>query len=131
MSDHKTSLILTPGSGWGQRIASAFNEEWQQLGGTVLESAYFDSEKSYSNAIRELFDIDSSEQRAKRMRAVLAKNIEFTARRRSDVDFIFIVATPKQARQIKPTLAFHFAGKVPVYATSHIYSGTVPPSYWH
>lgn len=127
LSDHKTSLILTPSSGWGQRIASAFSNEWQELGGTVLENAYFDSEKSYSNAIQELFDIDASKQRAKRIQAVLAKNIEFTARRRSDVDFIFVVATPKQARQIKPTLAFHFAGNVPVYATSHIYSGTASP----
>ena len=27
-------------------------------------------------------------------------------------------------RQIKPTLAFYFAGKLPVIATSHIYSGS-------
>lgn len=127
LSGHKTCLVLTPDSSWGQRVAKAFIGQWQQLGGTVLESAHFNAEKGYSSAIEELFDIDTSKQRAKRMRAILAKNIEFTARRRDDVDFIFIVATPKQARQIKPTLAFHFAGNVPVYATSHIYSGTPSP----
>jgi len=127
LSGHKTSLVLTPGSSWGQRIAKAFSEKWQELGGTVLESAHFNAEKDYSNAIQELFDLDISKQRAKRIRTILAKNIEFTARRRNDVDFIFVVATPKQARQIKPTLAFHFAGSVPVYATSHIYSGTPAP----
>ncbi|MEH6358224.1 MAG: penicillin-binding protein activator [Pseudomonadales bacterium] len=127
LSGHKTSLILTPGSNWGQRISAAFSKKWQELGGTVLESAHFNAEKDYSSAIEELFDLDISKQRAKRLRNVLAKNLEFTARRRSDVDFIFVVATPKQARQIKPTLAFHFAGNVPVYATSHIYSGTPAP----
>jgi len=127
LSGHKTSLVLTPGSGWGQRIANSFTEQWQELGGTVLESAHFNAEKDYSSAIEELFDLDASKQRAKRLRTILARNIEFTARRRSDVDFIFIVATPKQARQIKPTLAFHFAGNIPVYATSHIYSGTASP----
>src|SRR5690606_35755969 len=35
---------------------------------------------------------------------------------------------PAQARQIKPTLAFHYAGDIPVYATSHIYSGVPNPS---
>lgn len=127
LSGHKTSLILTPGSSWGQRISAAFNEKWQELGGTVLESAHFNAEKDYSSAIEELFDLDISKQRSKRLRTILARNLEFTARRRSDVDFIFVVATPKQARQIKPTLAFHFAGNVPVYATSHIYSGTPAP----
>jgi len=127
LSGHTTSLVLTPGSGWGQRIAKAFSEQWQELGGTVLEGTHFNTEKSYSKAIEELFDIDASKQRARRLSNLLAKNTEFTARRRNDVDFIFVVATPKQARQIKPTLAFHFASNVPVYATSHIYSGTPSP----
>jgi len=127
LSGHKTSLVLTPGSNWGQRISNAFSQKWQELGGTVLENAHFTSEKSYSKAIEELFDIDASKQRTRRLQNILSRNTEFTARRRNDVDFIFVVATPKQARQIKPTLAFHFAGKVPVYATSHIYSGTASP----
>lgn len=40
---------------------------------------------------------------------------------------IFLIADPAQARQIKPTLAFHYAGNIPVYATSHIYSGVPNP----
>jgi len=127
LSGHKTSLILTPGSSWGLRITEAFTNKWRELGGTTLESAHFNAGKDYSSAIQELFDLDISKQRAKRLRTILASNLEFTARRRSDADFIFVVATPKQARQIKPTLAFHFAGNVPVYATSHIYSGSPAP----
>jgi len=127
LSGHTTSLALTPGNSWGQRITNAFADEWQQLGGTLLEDAQFSSETSYSKAIESLFDIDASKQRARRINNLLSQNTEFTARRRNDVDFIFVVATPKQARQIKPTLAFHFASNVPVYATSHIYSGTSSP----
>ncbi|MCR3843466.1 penicillin-binding protein activator, partial [Pseudomonas aeruginosa] len=33
-----------------------------------------------------------------------------------------------QARQIKPTLAFQYAGDLPVYATSHLYTGTNNPT---
>jgi uncharacterized protein len=40
---------------------------------------------------------------------------------------IFLIADPAQARQIKPTFAFHYAGKIPVYATSQVYSGQPNP----
>ncbi len=36
---------------------------------------------------------------------------------------IFLVARSQEGRQIKPTLNFHYAGNIPVYATSQIYSG--------
>jgi hypothetical protein len=38
---------------------------------------------------------------------------------------IFIAATPRDARQIKPQFKFHYAGELPVYATSHIFSGEI------
>lgn len=123
LSGYTTSLALTPDNNWGQRITRAFANEWQSLGGTLLEDAQFSQQKSYSKAIEELFDIDASKRRARRINNLLSQNTEFTARRRADADFIFVVATPQQARQIKPTLAFHFASDVPVYATSHIYAG--------
>src|SRR5690606_18065819 len=36
----------------------------------------------------------------------------------------FVVATPQQARSLKPQLRFHHASDLPVYASSHVYSGT-------
>ncbi|HKJ23167.1 MAG TPA: penicillin-binding protein activator, partial [Gammaproteobacteria bacterium] len=36
----------------------------------------------------------------------------------------FMAAFPQQARLIRPQLEFHYAGDLPVYATSHTYSGT-------
>ena len=44
--------------------------------------------------------------------------------RRQDIDFIFLAATPQQARQIKPALTFQYAGDVPIYATSAVNSGS-------
>ena len=37
---------------------------------------------------------------------------------------LFLAASPQQARQIKPTLTFQYAGDVPIYATSAVNSGT-------
>ena len=44
-------------------------------------------------------------------------------RRRKDIDFIFLISNPAQARQIKPTLAFYYAENIPVYALPSIYNG--------
>ena len=55
---------------------------------------------------------------------MLATNIEFTARRRADIDAVFLLArSGEDARSLKPLLAFHYAGDLPVFATSSIYSG--------
>lgn len=43
------------------------------------------------------------------------------------MDMIFLIADPAQARQIKPTFAFHYAGQIPVYSTSQVYSGQPNP----
>ena len=68
--------------------------------------------------------IDSSEARAERLLDLLPRrNMEFSPRRRSDIDYIFLVANPRQGRQIKPTLAFYFAGNIPVFSMPSIYNG--------
>ena len=40
-----------------------------------------------------------------------------------DIDFIFLIANPRQARLIKPTLAFYFAADVPVFALPSVFDG--------
>ena len=124
---YTTSLVIAPDSAWGQRIANAFAEKWTEQSGTVLEVQYFAKDKNYAEAIKQLLNIDDSELRSERVRSVINRKLETSEQRRTDMDFIFIVATPQQARQIKPTLAFYFAGRIPVYATSHIYGGSPDP----
>nr|WP_276205903.1 penicillin-binding protein activator [Halioglobus japonicus] len=56
---------------------------------------------------------------------MLAEPVEFTPRRREDVDAIFLLArNAAEARSLKPLLAFHYAGALPVYATSSVYHGS-------
>ncbi len=68
--------------------------------------------------------IDASEARRDRIVQLLPRSsVEFTPRRRGDIDFILLIANPSQGRQIKPTLAFYFAEDIPVYALPSIYDG--------
>ena len=72
--------------------------------------------------------LDFPTGRAQRLQGALGSQIATQPSRRQDIDFVFLAATPQQARQIKPTLAFQYAGDLPVYATSHLYTGTNNPT---
>ncbi len=123
------AMILTPDSEWGLNVAQAFSAEWQAQGGRVIAQAAFNAKaNNYSQIIKDAMQLDRSEKRAQKLTWLIGNNIEFQPRRRSDLDFIFLVARPQEAYAIKPLLAFHYAGDIPVYATSHIYNGIPSPS---
>lgn len=122
---HRRALVMMPKGHWGQRIYAAFEQRWLALGGEIGEQRYYSNRKDYNPEIKALLNVDDSQQRFNTMRKILRESTEFEPRRRQDVDWIFMVALPKQARQIKPTLAFNFASELPVYATSHVFSGVV------
>ncbi len=126
LDGYSRSAIITPSSAWGTRVARAFSERWLQFGGHVVEKQTYDAKKSdYSLPIRRLLNVDESEQRHRNLRRLLGVKLEFTPRRRQDIDFIFMAAGSRQARLIRPQLRFHHAPKVPVYATSHSFSGHI------
>lgn len=121
---HRYAMILTTDAGWGKRSADAFRRAWENLGGTIITQSEVTGDGDFSKVIKGALQIDQSQKRAQAIRALFPQAVEFEPRRRQDADMLFMVARPSEARQIKPTLAFHYASKLPVYATSHIYSGT-------
>ncbi|MGJ8690275.1 MAG: penicillin-binding protein activator [Gammaproteobacteria bacterium] len=126
---HRYATVLTPNGGDYQRIQDSFVNYWQELGGTIVSVDSYGDARDYSPVIKRLFSIDASEARAARIRNLIPRqNVEFVPRRRQDVDFIFLLANPNEGRQIKPTLAFHFADDVPVYAMPSIYDGGTNPT---
>jgi len=128
LDGHSRAAVITPSTPWGDRVAKAFNERWLKLGGHVVEVQHYDPKKNdYSLPIRRLLNVDESQARRKSVRRIIGEKIEFIPRRRQDIDFIFMAAFSRQARVIRPQLRFHHAPKVPVYTTSHAFSGTVDP----
>jgi len=124
----RSALVIKPAGEWGNKVEDALKSRWSTLGGTVSNSVYYKGRDDYSYSIRSALDITASEIRARDVRSMLATNIEFTTRRRQDVDVVFLLArNGPEARSIKPLLAFHYAGDLPVYAMSSIYSG-IPDS---
>jgi outer membrane PBP1 activator LpoA protein len=121
---HRKAIALIPEGSWGERIYSAYLEEWQALGGRVLEVGYYNAaETDHGAEISAVLNLDSSKARHQQLVRLAGQKLEFEPRRRRDVDMIFILATPRQARLINPQLSFYRASRLPVYATSHVYTG--------
>jgi outer membrane PBP1 activator LpoA protein len=123
---HRYAAVLTPAGEEYRRIQENFVQYWESLGGEIVTRATFGSAATYSDVIRRLTSVDNSEARASSLRSALPRsNLQFTPRRRQDIDFMFVLANPAEGRQLKPTMAFHFAGDIPVFAMPAIYDGGV------
>ncbi len=125
---HVRALVIVPNDQWGQRLHRAFQEAWQRLGGTVLEQvAYNPQGGDYSLPVKQLLNLDDSEGRAARLRRTLNRSLSSAPRRRQDADMIFMAAFPVAARRLAPQFRFHHAEDIPMYATSHVFTGKVNP----
>ena len=125
---HTSAAVLAPVGAWGERVAAAFADAWEDLGGEIVEfQSYLSDGSDMSTPVRKLLNIDDSDARYRSLRQVLGSNVKQETRRRQDLDFVFMAAFPRQARQLRPQLEFHQAQDLPVYSTSHIYSGIADP----
>lgn len=118
------ALSFTPEGDWGERVHEAFATEWERLGGVLLDHRSLPAESAdLSKPIADALAVQRSRDRAKEVTRILGRKVEHQPRRRQDVDFVFMAAFPVGARQLKPQLEFQHAWGVPVYSTSHAYSG--------
>jgi outer membrane PBP1 activator LpoA protein len=124
LEGHRYAMVIASSADWSRRAADAFARRWQSKGGRVVVDKFYGKGSSYSDTIKSAFAINESENRARRLKRLFGQNFEFEPRPRQDIDMIFLVARSSEGQQIKPTLAFHYAGKIPVYATSQIFSSS-------
>jgi len=123
---HTRAVLVSPESSWGQRVNEAFTLRWEELGGTILNSQTYNAKKNdFSPVIKDLLNISQSNTRYSNIRRLLRTKMVHEPRRRQDIDFIFMAAFPRQARLIPPQFEFYRAADIPIYSTSHSFSGVV------
>lgn len=120
----RRAAALVPANAWGERVLNAFSKHWQALGGEMIAAQKINQPAELAGQIAELFQLRESEQRAKQLQATLGTQLDAQPARRQDIEFVFVAASPQQARHIKPTLAFQYASDVPIYATSAVNPGS-------
>ena len=124
LDEHFNAIVLAPIGDWGARIAGAFQNRFETLGGTILNTQFYaPNETDFSTPLQIALQLDQSELRYRQLRSVLGTDLEFEPHRRQDVDMIFLVATPRVARVLRPQINYYYANDVPIYSTSHIFSG--------
>ena len=102
----RTAVILAPNSAWGERVAGAFRAAYQGKGGQIIANQQYADAPSSSYLQDVQNAVGASQGRA---------------------SMVFLAASPSQARLLRPLLAAQ-AASLPVYATSHIFSGRTDPS---
>ena len=125
---YRNPLILTADSEWGRRVADSYKREWAELGGDVGKIYTFKNDGDYNAASSEALLVKSSSRRASTLSNILGQQVEYTPRRRQDIDMIFAAASPAQGRRLKPALDFYFAHDLPVYTVSNMYGGQPKPT---
>jgi outer membrane PBP1 activator LpoA protein len=105
------AAAIVPKGEFGDRVLAAFRQDWQAGGGTLVAAVQIDQPVALAQQMAELMQSRQT-------------GTSGQGSRRQDVDFIYLTATPQQAQQVKPTLNYQYAGDVPVYATSHVYSAS-------
>ena len=120
----RNAVAMVPKGEWGDRVLEAFRQSWQAKGGTLLGVERIDQPVALAQQVAELFQLRNSEGRAQRLQSATGAQMAAQPNRRQDIDFMFLAATPQQAQQIKPTMVFQYAGDVPVYATSHLFTNS-------
>lgn len=123
LENRRRALIITPRGEWGDKVSGAFAQHWLELGAEAVTQSLYSGQQDYSSSIKDSLLLADSEARARRIGQLVKGPLEFSPRRREDIDMVFLLARPQQARSIKPLLAYHYAGDLPVYGTSRLYAG--------
>lgn len=124
--NHRRVAILGPvdeSSGdTASRKRDSFRAEWERLGGRVV--ALNSYSEDYTDSISNMLLLNESAERQRRLSQLLGRTVVAELRRRQDIDFIHLIAQPASARQIVPSLAYLYAGDIPVYASQDLYAGS-------
>lgn len=121
----RSGAILTYDSKKGQSIASAFTRQFIEMDGAIQHIQTLDN--NWANSLKQLLEINDSDERAKNLSRLLRSPIEFTARRRHDIEFLYTPLKYKDIRQTTPLMPFFFADDIQVFSNSDVvtqlYSG--------
>jgi outer membrane PBP1 activator LpoA protein len=118
------ALVIQSSKNWSVRAANSFVDNWEQHEASVAIRTTFTDNATMSNTIKNALNLQHSKERTKYLQDVLGEVVESDPYRRKDIDMVFIATNSQEARSLKPILAFHFAGDLPVYATSQINNGS-------
>ena len=123
----RTGVAVAPAGEWGARVLAAFQDTFTGNGGTLVTTmTYGAATTDFSDLLVALLGFDASQRRHQAVVGIVGGPLQFTPRRRDDLQFVFFAGQPVQGRLVRPQLKFHYAGDLPVYSTSDIFEPNPP-----
>ncbi|QGG80955.1 hypothetical protein GH975_10390 [Litorivicinus lipolyticus] len=114
LDDPRRPIVLVPGDATGERVSAAYISEWTDNGGVAPVIAPYLNDNQ-RQVVADAIGIAASQARHSALQRLLAADLEFTPRRRADISSVYIYANAVTAAQLKPLLAFYYAGDLPVW----------------
>ena len=122
-NNQRGALVLNADGGLGDRAEQAFTDRFESLGGKVVRSVIVNGQAEAEQAVKSILGVSGIEQRQQNLQATIGVPVDLAPHRRQDADFVFMIARSNMARRLKPYLDYFYAYDLPVYATSHVYTG--------
>ncbi|USD64873.1 penicillin-binding protein activator [Vibrio sp. SCSIO 43136] len=95
-------LILAPKSRLGERVAIAFQNEWNNYSKNTAAVSYFGNKSQLQKNINQVFGLTDSQGRIAQLEQIIGMETESQARSRRDVDAVYVVGANSDLTLIKP-----------------------------
>lgn len=115
---HNQVAIVAPNSASAQGIVNSFKSKFESLGGKTVTAVNFYA-VDYDSQVRQLLGVDRAQLKHRKADEAI--------KHRDDINAIFLVASPQEARLIAPLFKY-YADDIKVYATANIFNGILQPS---
>ena len=111
-------LVFRLGTDWSERAAGAFGTGLGE-GSALVDEAVFRDIKEVTAVVGAALSVDESQRRSEALARLFAgEEVEFTTRRRADVDGVVALLDGDHMASLVAALKFHFAADIPVYTAS-------------
>lgn len=119
--------VIAPDGAWGEKVILAFEKQYRASGGRIIATLKYTHE-NVAGQICNFLASDAITQCIAQKHKNKKQQSTNEIMRRQDISSIFLVTTtPAQARQIVPLLKYYYAGDLPIYSISTVYSGSPKP----
>ena len=107
-------LLLVPGDQLGERVVAAFSKQWAQHAESqpIIQTYLNDDQRQI---VSQALGVSESQTRHRNLEQQLGIELEFTPRRRQDIGSVYIYGDSIASAQLKPLLAFYYAGDLPAW----------------
>ncbi len=122
---HDKVAIIAPDNAWGNKIVAAFKDKYEESGGQIVAVLNYRSSLNLAEQVCPFLAHDAAKLCVPKKDKDKKGKISDEPMRRQDINSIFLVANANMARQVVPLLKFYYAGDLPIFSTSAIYTGTV------